>query len=108
MILTSLDGEEWVAPRLPLSHGTPRSHQIYMTRKHPLVVYYKRASKLMMERKSLEIYGSGSCVKGAIMLAQDLHTEFPHLIKKTEVHLGNTNAPARNFEVSTIKVCILI
>eukprot|EP01056_Protomagalhaensia_sp_Gyna25_P002656 Protomagalhaensia_sp_Gyna_25__2655@NODE_2513_length_1044_cov_1279_880597_g2083_i0_p1_GENE_NODE_2513_length_1044_cov_1279_880597_g2083_i0NODE_2513_length_1044_cov_1279_880597_g2083_i0_p1_ORF_typecomplete_len162_score11_95Rpp20/PF12328_8/0_11Alba/PF01918_21/0_22_NODE_2513_length_1044_cov_1279_880597_g2083_i0557991 len=81
---------------LPLPHRTPRARDIYVTRKHPLVVYFKRLQHLMLyfppptesEAPVVRIFGAGAAVKGAMMLFSDALKEYPHLIMSHRVQLG--------------------
>lgn len=72
---------------LPLRHPVCTARDVYITRKLPLVVYFKRVKKLLTEFLAepneecvVTIYGAGCCIKGAMMLLQDALATYPHLI----------------------------
>eukprot|EP01053_Blabericola_migrator_P005629 Blabericola_migrator_1__5628@NODE_285_length_10382_cov_182_229956_g235_i0_p8_GENE_NODE_285_length_10382_cov_182_229956_g235_i0NODE_285_length_10382_cov_182_229956_g235_i0_p8_ORF_typecomplete_len127_score16_28Rpp20/PF12328_8/0_019_NODE_285_length_10382_cov_182_229956_g235_i0423803 len=111
---------------LPLPHANPRTRDIYITRRHPLIVYFKRLKHLLLfytqseddtTRPCVRIFGAGSAVKGAMMLFSDAMKEFPHLIVSHRVQLGTANSTDIDLEtdeivegrvVSTIQIDIFV
>eukprot|EP00918_Siedleckia_nematoides_P091003 GHVU01199952.1.p1 GENE.GHVU01199952.1~~GHVU01199952.1.p1 ORF type:complete len:194 (+),score=32.41 GHVU01199952.1:416-997(+) len=64
--------------RLPAPRREAQSNDIYVTRRRPMIVYFKRAIELLTMRSAdcVYIHGLGACVKRAMFLAQDLHQHF--------------------------------
>lgn len=63
---------------------------IYLTRRRPLIAYFKRASFLIKDStcQIISIHGLGVCVTAAVWLVQDLLEQFTPLIEiqETKTH----------------------
>jgi hypothetical protein len=62
-------------------------HDIYVTRKYPLIVYYKRAMKLLsdLQLNFIILHGLGICINVAIWVVQDLLQEHPYFLRLENV-----------------------
>jgi len=72
-----------------IPHPHPAENEIYITRKHPLKVYIKRAQTLI-ESGYTEVYvhGSGMAIAGAL----DLANSVKHLFETLEIETDSTYA----------------
>lgn len=70
----------------PAMRPSASMNDIYLTRDHPLVVYFKRASFLIKssECQLIKIHGLGSCIVPSVRLVQDLLSNFFPLIEIQE------------------------
>lgn len=73
----------------PAMRPSASFNEIYVTRRHPLAVYFKRASHLVKDSSSeiIKIHGLGVCVAAAVWLVQDILSQFSPLveIQNTEI-----------------------
>ena len=102
---------------LPLSHAPKQPHDIYMSRRHPLVVYGKRMKALLTlpiqttehsldpdhTDPAVRIYAAGSCIMSALMLLQDAQDDYAHLIQGYRIKLGSQNA-VDNYSTDSVPI----
>eukprot|EP00389_Voromonas_pontica_P001551 GDKH01002311.1.p1 GENE.GDKH01002311.1~~GDKH01002311.1.p1 ORF type:complete len:124 (+),score=13.40 GDKH01002311.1:68-439(+) len=64
--------------RRPLARPHASVNDIYVTRRHPMVVYFKRAEALLCDSRNeaIKFYGSGACIPTVLRLTQDIETRF--------------------------------
>ena len=68
-------------------------NEIYITRKHALIVYFRRAMYLLQNKdtNTIQIYALGLCINTALWLVQDLLL-YPFLVKIAYVETRTVSA----------------
>lgn len=113
-------GKQGLYQKLPLLHGQPGPRDIYITRRRPLIVYYKRAYHLLVhfvpkpsptvtrrqgdrgqemakgKPPAVRLFGAGSTIKAVLMILQDLLANLPHLLDSYEAVMGKQEALDEN------------
>ncbi|KAF8820309.1 hypothetical protein IE077_003303 [Cardiosporidium cionae] len=90
----SLSAQSLLIPRRvrrDASRPFARPHDVYISRRHPLIVYYKRVQHLFSTPSVsfVCIHGLGACIKGAIWLSQDILQSYEHFVS-VEVSTSTT------------------
>lgn len=88
----------------PAMRSDASFNEIYVTRRHPLVVFFKRASSLVKDSscQTVVVHGLGTCVPAAVWLVQDLMTNFAPLIEIQETQ--TRTVPVMDDGISNNKV----